>query len=112
MEADQEAADGEALGIDLSRYFKRTEFMFYKEQIKERIKELVTIIEDQEKRLRIEVSLKGEEYSKGVTIIESRLEDHMKPVREDIAILLKTRARQESDDMLKQKAIIMKFEQL
>ena len=43
---------------------------------------------------------KASEYAKGVEIIEARLEQHMVPVREDIEILLKTRQRQKSDDML------------
>ena len=50
-EADQDMADGEALGIDLSRFMKNTAFTFYKQQIKERIDELVKVIEDQEMRL-------------------------------------------------------------
>ena len=45
---------------------------------------------------------KGEEYSKGITIIETRLNEHMDPVRADMALLMKTRHRQESDDMIKQ----------
>ena len=44
-----------------------------------------------------QVKDKGEEYSKGVTIIEGRLNDHMEPIRVDVAILMKIRNRQESD---------------
>jgi len=36
----------------------------------------------------------------------------MEPVREDIQILLKTRARQESDDLIKQKGLIQRFENI
>jgi hypothetical protein len=41
---------------------------------------------------------KGYEYSKGVEIIERRLDEHMQPVRKDVEILLKTRARNVADD--------------
>ena len=52
---------------------------------------------------------KGEEYSKGITIIETRLNEHMDPVRADMALLMKTRHRQESDDLIKQNAIVDRF---
>ena len=42
-------------------------------------------------------------------IIERRLDEHMAPVREDMQILLKTRVRQQSDDMIKQNAIVERF---
>ena len=70
---------------------------------------LIKVIDDQEERLRTQVREKGEEYSKGITIIEGRLNDHMDPVRADMALLMKTRHRQESDDMIKQNAIVDRF---
>ena len=45
-EADQDTADGEALGIDLTRFMKTTAFMHYKQLIKERIDGLVKVIDD------------------------------------------------------------------
>ena len=108
-ELEQDTADGEALGIDLTRWIKRQEFQFYKDKIEGRIQDLMDAIEEQETRLNDQVRAKGEEYSKGVAIIEAKLDEHMQPVREDMQILLKTRARQESDDMIKQNAIVERF---
>ena len=42
---DQDEADGEALGIDLTRFLKNSAFMHYKELIKERIEGLVKVID-------------------------------------------------------------------
>lgn len=70
------------------------------------------MIDKQKKRLEDQVTAKGEEYSKGIHIIEGKLADHMKPVLEDMALLLKTRYRQESNDMIKQKAIVDRFENM
>ena len=81
------------MGVDLSRFFKKSEFYFYKDRIKEKIDELIAVIDKQELRLQDEVRLKGEEYSKGCHIIEGRLAEYMNPIQEDVAIMLKTRAR-------------------
>lgn len=54
-----------------------------------------------ELRLDREVTEKGEQYSQGIGIIEDRITEHMAPVRKDIEVLLKTRSRQLSDDILK-----------
>ena len=55
-EEENDTADGEALGIDLSKWMKKNEFMHYKAKIKEKIDELVKVIEDQEQRLLTQVS--------------------------------------------------------
>ena len=44
-------------------------------------------------KLHREILEKESEYHKGVSIIERRLEEHMVPVREEVDILMKTRAR-------------------
>ena len=55
-EEENDTADGEALGIDLSKWMKKNEFMHYKAKIKEKIDELVKVIEGQEQRLLTQVS--------------------------------------------------------
>ena len=92
-EAEQDDADCEALGIDLLRFLKKKEFTFYKDKLYEKIETLEEMIDILETRLDREVSEKEEQYSAGCAIIENRLIDHMKPVKKDIEILLKTRAR-------------------
>ena len=80
---------------------KKKEFEFHKERLQDKIDGLEAMIDILETRLDREISDKGEQYSQGCAIIESRLVEHMKPVHKDIEILLKTRARQVSDDILK-----------
>ena len=56
------------------------------------------MIEENDKKVDDEIINKGYEYAKGVEIIEKRLEEHMVPVREDVTLLVKTRARNVADD--------------
>ena len=79
-EAQQDEADCEALGVDLLRFLKKTEFDFYLEKLKEKIDSLEEMVESQERRLKKEISLKAEEYSKGCDIIEKSLAQYMAPI--------------------------------
>ena len=88
---------------------KKQQFLFYKEKVSAKIKSLKKVIAAQEDRLNAEVKAKGEQFSKGVEIIESRLAEHMRPVKEDMEILIKTRSRQQSDDLIAQNAILDRF---
>ena len=108
-EADQDIADSEAIGIDLTRFTKKTEFNYYVDKIKDRIDGLVEHIDKLEAQLAAQVKSKGEEYSKGITIIEGRINEQMDPVREDMQTLLKTRTRQVADDIIKQNAVVERF---
>lgn len=91
------------------RFLKKTEFEFYTNKMKEKIDDLEALIDMQESRLEREISMKGEEYSLGCEIIEKRLVDHMKPVKNDMVILMKTRARQHSDDLIAQNRVLDRF---
>ena len=51
------------------------------------------MVEMMETRLDREITMKGEQYSKGCEVIEERLTEHMIPVRANIDIILKARAR-------------------
>ena len=66
-------------------------------------------IDKLEDKIEAQVKAKGEEYSKGIHIIETRINEEMTPVREDMETLLKTRTRQVSDDMIKQNAVVERF---
>ena len=90
-ETAREAADAEALGVDLTKYMKKEAFEFYKDKIEDRIQDLVESIDILDGKLQHEIKEKASEYAKGVEIIEARLEEHMVPVRADVEILLKTR---------------------
>ena len=92
-ELEKEAADAEALGIDLQKYMKKEAFEFYKDKIEDRIQDMMETIDIMDGKLHREILEKESEYHKGVSIIERRLEEHMVPVREEVDILMKTRAR-------------------
>ena len=77
--------------------------------MKDRIDGLNEHIDKLEDQLADQVKAKGEEYSKGIHIIERRIDEEMTPVREDMETLLKTRTRQVSDDMIKQNAVVERF---
>ena len=91
------------------RFLKKAEFEFYKDKIANKLDKLEEMIDIQEVRLDREITMKGQEYSKGCAIIEKRLDEHMAPVREDMRILVKTRARQVSDDILAQNKVLERF---
>ena len=59
------------------RFMKKAEFEFYKDKMATKMDKLEAMIDIQETRLDREISLKGEEYSKGCAIIEKRLDQHM-----------------------------------
>ena len=61
--AEQDAADCEALGVDLMRFLKKTEFEHYRDKLKEKMEDLEGMIDIVEMRLEKEISLKGEQYS-------------------------------------------------
>ena len=92
-ELEKEAADAEALGIDLQKYMKKEAFEFYKDKIEDRIQDMMETIDIMDGKLHREILEKESEYHKGVAIIERRLDEHMAPVREEVDILMKTRAR-------------------
>ena len=98
------------MGIDLQKYMKKEAFEFYKDKIEDRIQDLMETIDIMDGKLQKEILEKESEYHKGVAIIERRLDEHMVPVREEVDILMKTRARQKADDMLAQMKIIEHFD--
>ena len=89
---------------------KKEAFEFYKDKIEDRIQDLMETIDIMDGKLQKEILEKESEYDKGVSIIERRLDEHMVPVREEVDILMKTRARQKADDMLAQMKIIEHFD--
>ena len=86
------------------RFLKKAEFDHFKEHIsaklERKIEKLDAAVDILETRLDREVIGKGEQYSAGCAMIEKRLKEHMVPIREDIDIIMKSRARQHSDDIL------------
>ena len=58
-----------------------------------KVENLEAMVEMMETRLDREITMKGEQYSKGCEVIEERLTEHMIPVRANIDIILKARAR-------------------
>ena len=109
---EEETADGERLGIDLTKYMKREEWEFNKEKLMRRFEDLEDLIEEQKQRLEEEIKAKGYEFAKGVEVIDQKLIEHMKPIHEDMNILMKTRNRQKNDDLIKQKAIVERFDKI
>ena len=91
--AEQDAADCEALGVDLMRFLKKSEFDFYHEKMREKIDMLESIIETQQMQIDKEIGVEKEQYSEGCSIIEKRIAEQMIPIKHDISKLIKSRAR-------------------
>ena len=51
----KEAADAEALGIDLSKYMKKEAFDFYRDKIEDRIQDLMETIDIMDGKLQHEI---------------------------------------------------------
>ena len=109
---EEETADGERLGIDLTKYMKREEWEFNKDKLQRRFEDLEDLIEEQKERMDEEIKAKEYEFAKGVEVIDKKLIEHMKPIHEDMNILMKTRNRQKNDDLIKQKAIVERFDKI
>lgn len=109
---EEETADGERLGIDLTKYMKREEWEFNKDKLQQRFEDLEDFIEEQKERVDQEIRAKGYEFAKGVDVIDKKLIEHMKPIHEDMHILMKSRNRQKNDDLIKQQAIVERFDKI
>ena len=73
------------------RFLKKSEFDFYHDKLKEKLDKVDEKLKKLDERLVVEIKAKGEQYSKGINIIEKRIDEEMEPLRQDMKTLLKTR---------------------
>jgi len=99
-EAEEDAAVGAAIGLDLSKFLKKEEFEFHLIKVIQRCEDLQEQIDRQERKLEVEIKEKGYEYTKGLVHLESEVAKAMRPIAEDMKLLLKDKNRSKADDIM------------
>ena len=97
---EEEAATGQALGIDFSKFLKKEEFEFHFMKLIKKFDVVYEKIDHYKKRLNVEIKEKGYEFTKAVDVVNLKVKEAMVPVLEDMQTLLRDKVRARADDKL------------
>jgi division protein CdvB (Snf7/Vps24/ESCRT-III family) len=85
----------------LSLYIKRDEHELDTLKLRNKIDSLNSKLEELEKKLQEQIVEKEHQYIKAVEVINQKVKEEIKPLFDDVHIILKAKARDRADDILR-----------